>query len=305
MTTERLKCFVTLAEHLHFGRAADVLYISQSTLSYNIAQLEEELHTPLFIRNNRKVILSPVGVKLLPLAKEILETASQMDILATQANEESKGIVNLNICLDKAFSRMNLVGLDTALQELRAQNPSLRINVVLHELDTLLRETENMTQDIGFGYLRNDEKTSDLINVLPLYEDEMVLVHNLPNVEGMSPEELLNENTLYLLDHDPRWTDYFYNYVCNIGIRPKLELMDTFNDMYTFVRLGCGVTMSNLTDTGVVNGANDEDFKAMRFTGKGVKMNLCAFWAKGNYNYAIMELISRLNVDPALSERFW
>ncbi len=305
MTIERLKCFVTLAEHLHFGRAADILYMSQSTLSYNIAQLEEELHTPLFIRNNRKVVLSSVGVKLLPIAKDILEKVEQMETIAQQAKEETKGIKSLNICLDRAFSGMNLVGLDTALQEIRLANPSLRIKIELREFDTLLRETENMTHDIAFGYLRNDERVSDLLTAIPLYEDEMTLIHNLPNTENKTAEDLLREYTLYLLDNDPRWTDYFYNYVCNMGIRPKLDLKANFNDMYTYVRLGCGVTMSNLTDVGFSAGVPNQNFKIMRFEGKGCKMDLYAFWAKGNYNYAIMEVVSRLNVESSLSQKFW
>ena len=69
MNINSLKYFITLAEQLHFGRAADMLFISQSTLSYHINELENELGIKLFTRNNRKVLLSSTGAAILPLAK--------------------------------------------------------------------------------------------------------------------------------------------------------------------------------------------------------------------------------------------
>jgi DNA-binding transcriptional LysR family regulator len=60
----KLRYFVAVAEHLHFGRAAAELYITQPALSRQIRQFEEELGLELLKRSSRQVILTPAGKRL-------------------------------------------------------------------------------------------------------------------------------------------------------------------------------------------------------------------------------------------------
>lgn len=59
-----LKYFLTVAQEENMTRAAEALYITQPTLSRQIAELEEELGTPLFVRGHRSVTLTDAGVLL-------------------------------------------------------------------------------------------------------------------------------------------------------------------------------------------------------------------------------------------------
>jgi DNA-binding transcriptional LysR family regulator len=73
-----VRYFVTVADELHFGRAAAKLFISQPTLSKQIRKLETDVGDALLVRDSRHVALTPRGDRFLHLARQLLATADQM-----------------------------------------------------------------------------------------------------------------------------------------------------------------------------------------------------------------------------------
>ena len=67
-----LRHFVTVAEELHFRRAAERLFIAQQALSRDIRRLEDRIGTPVLLRSTRSVELTDAGRRLLPRARELL-----------------------------------------------------------------------------------------------------------------------------------------------------------------------------------------------------------------------------------------
>lgn len=73
MDLRRLKCFIAVAEELHFGRAAERVHLSQPAVSLQIRSLEEELGVQLFSRTNRRVSLTHAGAVFFEEAHALLE----------------------------------------------------------------------------------------------------------------------------------------------------------------------------------------------------------------------------------------
>ena len=85
MNIRDLKYVVAVAEHGHFGRAAEQCNVSQPALSGQVRKLEETLGVTLFERSNRQVRITPVGARIIEQARHLLDTAAE--ITATAASE--------------------------------------------------------------------------------------------------------------------------------------------------------------------------------------------------------------------------
>ncbi|MEV0791721.1 LysR family transcriptional regulator [Kribbella sp. NPDC050459] len=115
MELRQLRYFVGVAEELHFGRAAERLYISTPTLSQQIKQLEREVGTSLLIRHSRGVELTPAGQVFLARARETIQAAG----LALKDTRRAAG-------LDEPILRLGLLNgipgwLPAALEQLAAE----------------------------------------------------------------------------------------------------------------------------------------------------------------------------------------
>ena len=77
MDIEFLKTFIEVNNTRHFGKASDNLFITQSTVSARIRQLEDEVGASLFVRNRNDIQLTPAGQRLLKYAENIINTWSR------------------------------------------------------------------------------------------------------------------------------------------------------------------------------------------------------------------------------------
>src|SRR5262245_26941552 len=85
----QVRAFVFLADELHFGRAASLLYTSQPALSRMIHSLEESLGVALLTRSTRKVMLTPAGEAF---ASECRLALSHLELAATAAQNAASGV---------------------------------------------------------------------------------------------------------------------------------------------------------------------------------------------------------------------
>src|SRR5260221_3527435 len=87
--------FLMLAKELHFGRAAELLHMTQPPLTLAIQQLERRLGAKLFERTRRSVALTPVGSALVEPVRQLLQQAAALTMRARGALAGEVGRVRL------------------------------------------------------------------------------------------------------------------------------------------------------------------------------------------------------------------
>lgn len=97
MNLQELRYLVAVAEHRHFGRAAEACNVSQPTLSGQIKKLENELGVTLLERTSKRVDLTPVGAQILLHAERALAEAGQMEAVARAARDPLVGPLKLGV----------------------------------------------------------------------------------------------------------------------------------------------------------------------------------------------------------------
>ena len=98
MELQQLRYFVAVAETEHVGRAAERLHISQSPLSRQIRQLEEQLGLQLFERIKQRVRLTPAGRDFLAEARDLLAQAERVEERARQVGKGEACSLAIGYC---------------------------------------------------------------------------------------------------------------------------------------------------------------------------------------------------------------
>ena len=124
MTLQDFRYLVALAEHRHFGRAAQACNVSQPTLSSQIRKLEDSLGVRLLERTNKRVELTPVGRKILEHAQQALVQAREMETVAQAARDPLVGPLRLGVIPTLAPYLMPII-----LKPLRSAYPTMTIEL--------------------------------------------------------------------------------------------------------------------------------------------------------------------------------
>ena len=146
MELRQLKYFLRLAETLNFSTAAKDLFITQSTLSHQIQQLENELNQPLFQRNSHEVTLTEAGQTLLPLAQETLRSADNCMLRM----EELSSVMGGELKIGVTFSFASIMA-ETVTAFLR-QYPHVKMNVTQSTMAELIEQLTNHELDFVLAF---------------------------------------------------------------------------------------------------------------------------------------------------------
>ncbi len=147
MELRHLRYFVTVAEELHFGRAAERLFISQPPLSQQIQQLEREIGVSLFQRTSRSVKLTPAGEIFLRDARQILTDVERAVSGAKRAARGEEGWLGIGFAASATYDLLPAV-----LHDFRESYPAIELSLV--ELNAAEQAIALQDQSIHIGFAR-------------------------------------------------------------------------------------------------------------------------------------------------------
>ena len=226
MNLRQLRFFVTVAEELHFGRAAERLSMTQPPLSQAILALEQELGVTLFKRTKRHVELTPVGEHWLVHVRKILDDAETLPVLARQLARGEIGTFKLGFVSTADYSVLpDLVG------NYGAAYPDVK--VTLREMTSDLQIEALLQGDMDAGLIIPVHATlHSSLAYLPLLREPLV---------AAIPEAWLNEGRINCADgrlrlselvdtplvifprrSAPAFHDIITSYFATHGIRPNI-----------------------------------------------------------------------------------
>lgn len=239
MNIRDLSYLQALADHRHFGKAANACFVSQPALSMQIKKLEQELGVQLLERTNKSVTLTPIGIVLADKARLILQQTEEMREIAKLAKDPYAGEVKIGIIptlapyllpyiipeLNKAFPRLSIY-----LQE--EKTLPLMENLKLGKLDTAI-----MALPILDLTLRK----------YPLFEEEFMLMvpksHAFTKLKSINPAELKHK-TLLLLEEGHCIREQALNFCVEISAKENQNFRATSLETLRYmITAGAGITL--------------------------------------------------------------
>jgi len=168
MELRHLRCFLAVAEELHFARAAEKLHIEQSPLSRAIKELEEELGVRLFNRTTRSTRLTRAG-------KLFLEHVPRVFTILEQARQSVKAVAagyhdQLRVALSDGITPSRLSAL---LAQCRQEEPDVEIRLFEMPLSQQIRGLHDDLYDVGFA---QSDEVGDGIVAEPVWSDPLMVV---------------------------------------------------------------------------------------------------------------------------------
>ena len=236
LTLKHLRYFEALAQHGHFGRAAEACAISQPALSVQVRELEAILGAPLVERGPRRIRLTSLGETLAVRARDILRSVDDLGELARAASGPLAGQLRLGVIPTGAPYLLPAI-----IKAVARHHPGLDLRPREAVTRTLIADLSAARLDAAVVALPISEP--GLVEA-PLFTEEFVLVRPLTDAGSPVPgPEALRAMRLLLLEEGHCFRDQAIAF-CAAGAAPR-ELMEgsSLSTLVQMVGAGIGVTL--------------------------------------------------------------
>jgi DNA-binding transcriptional LysR family regulator len=285
MDIRQLRYFITVAEHLNFTKAANQLYVAQSAISHQIADLEEQVGVKLFIRNKRSVQLTPAGAVFLKEAMEIVEKTSGA---IEKAQQTDAGVIG---SLSIGFLSVHVRGfLPEVIKRFRLLYPKVELHLNHYPSKMLKEALEEGELDIALTQPSGLHRIEE-IEIQTVAKERYCIVmnknHPLANHPKIRLADLATEPFIIHNRHDSPIGSYdFIVHLCEQnGLTPRIVSQPRFVDTVPIlVEAEMGISILPKSFEAV----SSPSLRFIEIDGlEGHDFELVAAWKKKNLNPSI------------------
>ncbi|MCI1902845.1 MAG: LysR family transcriptional regulator [Enterococcaceae bacterium] len=280
INTNQAIAFLTLAETLNFTNAAAKLHTTQPNLSKLIARLEDEIQVKLFVRNKRKVSLTPAGAFL--QEKVHANTVDLLTIIEDAQQISTKKQASLSIAM---LGTAVLNQLPAIIKQFKSLYPSVTLHMTDYPLVNINDLLIDNSVDIAF-FPEDDVKGYPELDKLVFSRDSMYLAVNKENPlckrKTIDLEEAAGQN--FIVPDVTILTDIF----AKKKITPKItyEPNSTLNTILLMIKSGIGVSIF----AGHLRRYISDDIVFIKLNGFENYFKIDCIW-KNDYDPAVLNFI--------------
>lgn len=292
MDIRQLRYFIAVAENLNFSKAAQSLYISQSTLSQQIAHLEAQIGVKLLLRNSRKVHLTPAGAAFLKEVKFLIARLDEAVRIACQTEYTIAGTLRIGFLggvQKQIFAKL--------LARIRRQYPSIKLflkSLDIRALDKALRHNEvdiGITMSVGLARMPGVgcKKLSNDILCLVIARD-----HPLVDKVGTDFSVLCDQP--FFFDTGSRGLEHLLQICADRGVSPQVFLEHDLETVLLLIGTGAGVSILPFSVSEAYGGPN---LTYIKLSGADSVVDTVVIWKVNNDNPCISVFFNEMELMSA------
>lgn len=255
MTTAQMEYFIQAATLGSFTAAAESLYMTQPGLSHHISSMEKELGVKLFVRSNNTVRLTHAGEVLYHGLKDVLDNyhalLNKVENIALGITGEFRIGILEDLVLDDTIALV--------IKKLKSSYPEINISVSHRGINALMEGLRTGGLDVSITLMNFLQPTT--LNVMKLPTEQLYMAISKANSANL-PEritfsefaELLSDFSLILVNRNSgsgatlrEVTNGPLAALNERGCHPFVNLVSSFDDLYTQIAAGLGVLIVNQT----------------------------------------------------------
>lgn len=288
MNIRDLKYLVALADHQHFGKAAESCFVSQPALSMQIQKLEEVLEIKLLERSNKSVLFTESGWQITEKAREILHQVNEVHELAKNAKDPYSGELKIGI-----FPTLAPYFLPKIIPTLSKKFPKLSLYLIEEQTAGLIEKLKTGKIHAAFLALPINEKN---LKTQLLFDEEFLLAvpknHPLAKAKNIKQRDLDNQ-TLLLLDEGHCLREQALSYCHQMKVKEAQDFRAT--SLETLRHMIAGGTGMTLMPRMACD--NNKHIAYIPFSDPKPSRSICLAWRETSAKDALLKEICLLIND--------
>jgi DNA-binding transcriptional LysR family regulator len=238
MADRRLQVFYTVAKQLSFTKAADILYMTQPAVTFQVKQLEEHFNTRLFERSHGKISLTPAGDLVLGYAERILALTGEMEARVGELTGQVTGPLMIG-----ASTTIAEYQLPRILGEFKARFPQVQARLTVANSETVAAKVADHSLDVG---LIEAPSHNPILTTLACCEDELVMIcsptHTLASRANVNARDIADQPYVSR-EHGSGTREVVDDFFKNNGVNP--------DDLHIEMELGSREAIKGAVEAGL------------------------------------------------------